>query len=231
MIRALLPLFVGELKGLAQAALAVALTGGVLLGLFEGPETTVLFSMSVAIIFGAAAGGFRRRTGVLEFLLTRYISRNGYIVSRALAGLVPMFLTASIVALGLVVPLSGGFWSLFVESGFTSAPLLPLAEGIGWLVFSLGGAIWAFCGTFWLVSRTREPGEMFLALLGSVALSLGLPVLFIVVAEALAFIDVLNSDSLYSPQSGLWLLFSTFCPFAGAYMVRLAAVQFGRTDL
>ncbi|GAB4152544.1 MAG: hypothetical protein Kow00107_03050 [Planctomycetota bacterium] len=227
----LLVLFSKELFGLTQAALAVALAGGLLLQLFSSPESAVVFCMACAMIFGAAAGGFRREPRVLEFLLTRGISRSAYFINRWNAGFLPMFAVVVFVALEQVWPISHQFWSLLVESGFTRPENTVAPDGFGWFWFCACGAVWTYSVTFTLVSRTREMSEMFLALIASIIVSLGLPAIFVGASAMAANSGFADAIELYSPNSIWWLSSSTIIAVLAVLPHWLGKRAFRRVDL
>ena len=202
--------FVKEVSGLALAALTIAIGCGLLLQMFSLPSSVVLFAFSAGIVFGIFGGGFRRSPRVLEFLLTRNVTRRQYYSSRWLVCVVPLLISVALVAVNMFMPISGWFWRLFVESGFTADAAMSFGDGFGWFLFSIFGALWAYSATFALVSRTQNVSSMFVALLSSIVVIITVILMYMACASLLCSFGIIKEVRLYEPDSGIWLSFYVF---------------------
>ncbi|MDZ7815062.1 MAG: hypothetical protein U5N86_03375 [Planctomycetota bacterium] len=227
----LLSLAYAEVSGLAQAAFAAAFAGSVLLQLLDKPEAVVLFAVASAVVFAATAAGFRRKRGELEFILSRNISRASFVSSRFFVGLLPMALAVAFVCLNLFLPVSDSFWGLFVESGFVDTPDLAPSEGLGWAMFALFGAGWAYSVAFLFVSRTTEASGMFLALLAASAAAVTVPLLFFAMLSVLGSFGLVQAETAYDPASPQWFVFYPASLLLDALALLVAIRLFREVDV
>ena len=231
MITPLVRIIFMEFSALAGLALTVGISGGFLLQAFSRPEAVILFSATASILFGALGGGFRRQERKLEFLLTRNIKRAGYYALRFLVGLTLLLPIVIITATNLLLPVSGWFWSMFVESGLTFSEKLAFPDGLGWSLLGLSTSVWGYTASFFLISLACDASQIIIALFIAIVVFVALPILCIGFSEILALLGFLSTVQIYSPLSFVWITYQILVLVAAGLVLISGVRRFEKADI